>query len=1349
LIQKKFHAIEIALASPEDIITWSHGEVKKAETINYRNFRPEMEGLFCERIFGPVKDYECHCGKLKGVRYRGLVCERCGVEITTSKVRRERFGHITLASPVVHIWYFRSTNIIPVILDMSKNDVEKIIYYASYVVLDPGNSPLKYKQVINEEEYREYKEKGYNFVAKRGAEAILELLKSLDLEKLREELIEDIKKSSTKQKKTTAMKRLDYVEAFIKSGNKPEYMVLSVLPVIPPDLRPLLPLDGGRFASVDLNDLYRRVINRNNRLRKLIEVNAPEIMLQNEKRMLQEAVDALLDNTHKIHPIIGSHNRPLHSLSDILRGKQGRFRQNLLGKRVDYSGRSVIVVGPKLKLDECGLPRNMALELFKPFLMHNLEESGIALNLRSAKWMIEQAVKDQNSPVWKVLADTVKDYVVLLNRAPTLHRMSIQAFKPVLVDGEAIHISPLVCPPYNADFDGDQMAVHLPLSIAAQTEAKYLLLSKYNIISPAHGKPLTLPVQDVVAGCFYLTKEKNGEKGEGLKFYTIEDLNAALDEGKVSYHTIIDFYWNKKWVKNTTVGRVIFNNLIKETLEDEDFEFFDKVIDQKTVNDLFFQIFKKYGFEKTAKLLDEVQKLGFEVVTLSGLTIGMDDMVIPKRRDEIIREAEKKEKRLREFYEKGLMSENERYKKTIDVWLKAGEELVKEIFETYDPFNFLLLMAISGARGKPEQILQMVGMRGLMSDPSGRIIEFPIKSNLKEGLSVLEYFISTHGARKGLADTALKTSDAGYLTRRLADVAHKVFVKYEDCEVIPVKPIIIGDKVIKSLYKQIVGKVAAKDVVDPETGDIIVHKNEEITKEKALEIESKNIETVWVRNFTDGIEVEEIKEGHRVIETLEERILGRYAAEDIYSPPEKIIKYELDKEFPEDGFLAKDILDEKLNIVAKEGVKITKELIEKIKNLNIKEILVKIPTKVELIVRKGEEIDEVAVNKIKEFGIKKVKIRSVLTCSAPNGVCAKCYGRDLSTGKLVNLGEAVGIIASQSIGEPGTQLTLRTFHTGGIAAKDITSGLPRVEELFEVRKPKGSAIISDVSGYVTIRDEEDARKIIITPRTREMAVNIYERLIEKLNESISINPNTSINEVGFDNEILEALIDAKFEKIKDILTLEKEEVIKRLIGKETIYAVPYGKAIKVLDGDYVNIGDRLTEGPLDPHKIFQIKGLRETEQYLLQEIQKVYKSQGVTINDKHIEIILRELTRKAIIINPGDTKFYPGQEVERSEVEEENRVTKAENRTPATYKILLLRLTKAALSSDSFLSASSFQETTKVLAEAAISGKIDTLEGLKEAIIVGSMIPVGTGFSDYENVKVIEKKEDIAERESV
>ncbi len=1349
MIQKKFDAIEISLASPEDILSWSHGEVKKAETINYRNFRPEMEGLFCERIFGPVKDYECHCGKLKGVRYRGLVCERCGVEVTTSKVRRERFGHITLASPVVHIWYFRSTNIIPVLLDMSKNDVEKIVYYASYVVLDPGNSPLKYKQVINEEEYREYRERGYNFVAKRGAEAILEILKSIDLESLREELMEEIKKSSTKQKKTSAMKRLDYVEAFLKSGNKPEYMVLSVLPVIPPDLRPLLPLDGGRFASVDLNDLYRRVINRNNRLKKLIDVNAPEIMLQNEKRMLQEAVDALLDNTHKIHPIIGSHNRPLHSLSDILRGKQGRFRQNLLGKRVDYSGRSVIVVGPKLKLDECGLPRNMALELFKPFLMHNLEETGIALNLRSAKWMIDQAVKDQNSPVWKVLADTVKDYVVLLNRAPTLHRMSIQAFKPVLVDGEAIHISPLVCPPYNADFDGDQMAVHLPLSIAAQTEAKYLLLSKYNIISPAHGKPITLPVQDVVAGCHYLTKEKKGEKGEGLKFYTIEDLYLALEEGKVTYHTIIDFYWNKKWINGTTVGRVIFNNLVRETLEDENFEFYDKVIDQKTINDLFFQIFKKYGFEKTANLLDEVQKLGFEIVTISGLTIGMDDMIIPKRRNEIIRQAEEREKKLREFYEKGLMSENERYKKTIEVWLKAGEELVNEIFNTYDPFNFLLLMAISGARGKPEQILQMVGMRGLMSDPSGRIIEFPIKSNLKEGLSVLEYFISTHGARKGLADTALKTSDAGYLTRRLADVAHKVFVKYDDCEVIPVKPIVIGDKVIKSLYRQIVGKVAARDVIDPDTGEVIVHENEEITKDKALEIESKNIETVWVRNFTDGIEVEEIREGHRIIETLEERILGRYAAEDIYSPSEKVVKYNIENDIPKEGFIAKDIVDEKLNIIVKEGEKITDKIIDKLIKNNVKEILVKIPVNRELIVKRGEEIDETSVNKIKEYGIKKVKIRSVLTCSSPNGVCAKCYGRDLSTGKLVNLGEAVGIIASQSIGEPGTQLTLRTFHTGGIAAKDITSGLPRVEELFEVRKPKGSAIISDVSGYVTIRDEEDARKIIITPRTREIAVNLYERLMEKLNDLGSNDTNSSISELDLDKDILEVLSENKFEKLKDIVNLDKEELIRKLIGKETIYIVPYGRTLRVQNGDFVNVGDRLTEGPLDPHKIFQIKGLRETEQYLLQEIQKVYKSQGVTINDKHIEIILRELTRKAIIINPGDTEFFPGQEVERSEVEEENRVAKAENKMPATYKILLLRLTKAALSADSFLSASSFQETTKILAEAAISGKIDTLEGLKEAIIVGSMIPVGTGFSEYERIKVVEKKELVEERESV
>lgn len=1348
MIHKKFDAIEISIASPEDILSWSYGEVKKAETINYRNFKPEMEGLFCERIFGPVKDYECHCGKLKGIRYRGLVCERCGVEITTSKVRRERFGHIVLASPVVHIWYFRSTNIIPVLLDMSKNDVEKIVYYAAYVVIDPGNSPLKEKQVISEEEFREYKERGFNFVAKRGAEAIYELLKSIDLEALRNELLEDIKNSYSKQKKTNAMKRLDYIESLIKSGNRPENMVLTVLPVIPPDLRPLLPLDGGRFASVDLNDLYRRVINRNNRLKKLIDVNAPEIMLQNEKRMLQEAVDALLDNSHKVHPIMGSHNRPLHSLSDILRGKQGRFRQNLLGKRVDYSGRSVIVVGPNLKLDECGIPRSVALELFKPFLMHNLEERGIALNLRSAKWMIEQAVKDTNSPVWKVLADTVKDYVVLLNRAPTLHRMSIQAFKPVLVDGEAIHISPLVCPPFNADFDGDQMAVHLPLSIAAQTESKYLLLSKYNIISPAHGKPITLPVQDVVAGCYYLTMEKKGEKGEGLKFYTIEDLKLALEDDKVTFHTIIDFYWQKNWIKNTTVGRVIFNDLIQQILKDDTFPYFDKVIDQKSINDLFLQIFKKYGFEKTAELLDAVQKLGFEIITIAGITIGIDDMVIPKRRDEIIRNAEEKERKIRDYYEKGLMSETERYRKTIDIWLKAGEELVQEIYK-YDPFNFLLLMAQSGARGKPEQILQMVGMRGLMSDPSGRIIEFPIKSNLREGLSVLEYFISTHGARKGLADTALKTSDAGYLTRRLADVAHKVFIKYEDCERIPVKALKIGDKVIKSLYRQIVGKIAAEDVIDPETKEIIVHKDEEITKSKAIEIENRNINVVWVRNFTDGIEVEEIREGQRIIETLEERILGRYAAEDIYSPSEKIVKFKIDEKIPDNAVIAKDIYDEGGNLIVKENTPLNNDLIKSLLKSKITEFNIKIPVKKELIVKKGEEIDEKAVQKIKDYGIKKVKIRSVLTCQSPNGVCAKCYGRDLSTGKLVNLGEAVGIIASQSIGEPGTQLTLRTFHTGGIAAKDITTGLPRVEELFEVRKPKGGAVISDVSGFVTIKDEEEARKIIITPRNREKALELYDKIYSVLNQKTSVDLNTSIEEIEFDDETKEVLKEIKIEKIKDITNFDKDEFIKKLIGKETVYAVPYGKTLRVEQGDFVMPGDRLTEGPLDPHKIFQIKGLRETEQYLLQEIQKVYKSQGVTINDKHIEVILRELTRKAIIINPGDTSFYPGQEVDRSEIEEENRVVEAEGKQKASYKVLLLRLTKAALSSDSFLSASSFQETTKVLAEAAIAGKTDMLEGLKEAIIVGSLIPVGTGFSEYEKVKIVEKKQEIEEKESV
>ena len=841
--------------------------------------------------------------------------------------------------------------------------------------------------------------------------------------------------------------------------------------------------------------------------------------------------------------------------------------------------------------------------------------------------------------------------------------------------------------------------------------------------------------------------EKKGEKGEGLKFFTVEDLKAAIDDEKISYHTIIDFYWKKNWIKNTTVGRVIFNDLMNGVLEDDSFPFFDKLIDQKSINDLFMQIFKKYGFEKTAELLDAIQRIGFEMITIAGLTIGLDDMVIPEKRNEIIKIAEQEEKKIREYYEKGLMSDNERYKKTIDIWLKAGDDLVKEIYK-YDPFNFLLLMAQSGARGKPEQILQMVGMRGLMSDPSGRIIEFPIKSNLREGLSVLEYFISTHGARKGLADTALKTSDAGYLTRRLADVAHKVFIKYDDCERIPVKALKVGDKVVKSLYRQIVGKVAAEDVIDPKTKEVIVKKDDEITKDKANEIEKREVETVWIRNFTDGIEVEEIKEGQRIIETLEERIIGRYTAEDIYSPPEKIIKYKTDEKIPKEASIAKDIYDNDNNLIIKNNTPLTEKVIKTLEKNNIFEFNIKIPMKKELLLKKGEEIDEKAVQKIKDYGVKKVKIRSILTCQSPNGVCAKCYGRDLSTGKLVNLGETVGIIASQSIGEPGTQLTLRTFHTGGIAAKDITTGLPRVEELFEVRKPKGGAVISEVSGYVVIRNEEESRKIIITPRNKEEAIELYEKIISVLNENNSIDLNVSIKDSEFNEEIKEVLKEIKIEKIKDLINFDKDEVIKKLMGKETIYGVPYGKTLKIEQGDFVMAGDRLTEGPLDPHKIFQIKGLRETEQYLLNEIQNVYKSQGVSINDKHIEIILRELTRKAIIINPGDTNFYPGQEVERSEIGEENRVIESEGKQKASYKVLLLRLTKAALSSDSFLSASSFQETTKVLAEAAIAGKTDTLEGLKEAIIVGSLIPVGTGFSEYEKIKIVEKNKE-EELESV
>ncbi|WAM34420.1 DNA-directed RNA polymerase subunit beta' [Caldicellulosiruptor morganii] len=1157
-----FDAIKISLASPEKIREWSRGEVKKPETINYRTLKPEKDGLFCEKIFGPTKDWECHCGKYKKVKYKGVVCDKCGVEVTKSKVRRERMGHIELAAPVSHIWYFKGVpSRMGLILDMTPRNLEKVLYFAAYVVIDPGDVPnLEKKQILSEKEYRELKEKyGDRFKAGMGAEAIKELLKEIDLDKLSKELREELE-MATGQKKLKIIKRLEVVEAFRRSGNRPEWMILDVIPVIPPELRPMVQLDGGRFATSDLNDLYRRVINRNNRLKKLIDLGAPDIIIRNEKRMLQEAVDALIDNGRRGRPVTGPGNRALKSLSDMLKGKQGRFRQNLLGKRVDYSGRSVIVVGPELKIYQCGLPKEMALELFKPFVMKKLVEKGICNNIKNAK----KAVERQRSEVWDILEEVIKDHPVLLNRAPTLHRLGIQAFEPVLVEGRAIRLHPLVCTAYNADFDGDQMAVHVPLSAEAQAEARFLMLSANNLLKPADGKPIVVPTQDMVLGIYYLTLEKKGDRGEGMIFSSEDEALLAYDHKAVGLHARIKV---KRTVEKdgevvsgiveTTVGKIILNQVIPQNLGFVDrskkenwikYEI-DTLVDKKMLGKIIDRCIKVYGNTKTAEILDEIKELGFKFSTRGAITISVSDMVIPEVKQKLIAEAEQRVEEIEKLYRHGLISDEERYEQVITVWNETKDRITEELIQNLDEFNPIYMMANSGARGSKNQISQLAGMRGLMANPSGKTIEMPIKSNFREGLNVLEFFISTHGARKGLADTALRTADSGYLTRRLVDVAQDIIVREEDC------------------------------------------------------------------GTSKGVWVEEIRDGTEVIETLEERIIGRYAAEDIVHP--------------QTG---------------------------------------------EIIVRRNEVITDNNANRIVEAGIKSVYVRSVLECKTKYGVCAKCYGLDLGTGQPVNVGEAVGIIAAQAIGEPGTQLTMRTFHTGGIAGQDITQGLPRVEELFEARKPKGVAIISEIEGYVSIKED---KKKTITVRN--------------------------------DN------------------------------GEERTYEVPYGARLKVNDGDYVKAGDELTEGSLNPHDLLRIKGPRGVQSYLLAEVQKVYKMQGVDINDKHIEIIIRQMMKKVKIEDAGDTELLPGDIVEIHRFEEENDRAIAESKRPALGRRVLLGITKAALSTESFLSAASFQETTRVLTDAAIKGKVDPLIGLKENVIIGKLIPAGTGMAKYRNIVVQEK----------
>ena len=1219
-----FDAIKIGLASPEQIRKWSRGEVQKPETINYRTLKPEKDGLFCEKIFGPSKDWECHCGKYKKIRYKGVVCDRCGVEITKASVRRERMGHIELAAPVSHIWYFKGIpSRMGLILDLSPRTLEKVLYFASYIVLDAGNTELQYKQVLSENEYQEAREKyGNDFRVGMGAEAVKELLQAIDLEKDAAELKEGLK-DATGQRRARIIKRLEVVEAFRESGNKPEWMIMDAIPVIPPDLRPMVQLDGGRFATSDLNDLYRRIINRNNRLRRLLELGAPDIIVRNEKRMLQEAVDALIDNGRRGRPVTGPGNRALKSLSDMLKGKSGRFRQNLLGKRVDYSGRSVIVVGPELKIYQCGLPKEMAIELFKPFVMKELVANGTAHNIKSAKKMVERLQPE----VWDVLEDVIKEHPVMLNRAPTLHRLGIQAFEPILVEGKAIKLHPLVCTAYNADFDGDQMAVHLPLSVEAQAECRFMLLSPNNLLKPSDGGPVAVPSQDMVLGIYYLTMGKMIDRtGEvdlstvGEKVYADKDeVKAAIEANEIDEYTNIRFsagdgehvvictphdlmghrfnginhailaYENgditlhqKILVKReavmpdgekitgsieTTLGRLIFNEILPQ-----DLGFVDRTkpenalllevdfhVGKKGLKQILEKVINIHGATKTAEVLDDIKAMGYKYSTRAAMTVSVSDMTVPAKKPELIQQAQDTVDRITKNYKRGLVTEEERYKEVVETWKETDDELTEALLSGLDKYNNIFMMADSGARGSDKQIKQLAGMRGLMADTTGKTIELPIKSNFREGLDVLEYFMSAHGARKGLSDTALRTADSGYLTRRLVDVSQELSIRESDCS----------------------------------------------------QNSDKEIPGMYVKAFVDGKEE---------IESLQDRITGRFSCETIYD---------------KDG-----------NVIVKANHMIT-------------------PKRAAEVVNKG--VDE------KGNPITKAKIRTILTCRSHIGICAKCYGANMATGQAVQVGEAIGIIAAQSIGEPGTQLTMRTFHTGGVAGDDITQGLPRVEELFEARKPKGLAIITEFGGVATIKDTKKKREIIVT------------------------NQET---------------------------------------GETKAYLIPYGSRIKILDGAILEAGDELTEGSVNPHDILKIKGVRAVQDYMLQEVQRVYRLQGVDINDKHIEVIVRQMLKKIRIENNGDSELLPGTLVDTLEFDDVNEKLIAEGKEPAEGKQVLLGITKAALATNSFLSAASFQETTKVLTEAAIKGKVDPLIGLKENVLIGKLLPVGTGMKRYRDIKL-------------
>ena len=1166
-----FDAIKIGLASPEKILEWSKGEVTKPETINYRTLKPEKDGLFCEKIFGPSKDWECHCGKYKKIRYKGVVCDRCGVEVTKASVRRERMGHIALAAPVSHIWYFKGIpSRMGLILDLSPRTLEKVLYFASYIVLDKGESDLMYKQVLSEAEYQEAREKwGSTFRVGMGAESIKELLENIDLEKEYTELTEGLK-GATGQKRARIVKRLEVVEAFRESGNKPEWMIMTNIPVIPPDLRPMVQLDGGRFATSDLNDLYRRIINRNNRLRRLLELGAPDIIVRNEKRMLQEAVDALIDNGRRGRPVTGPGNRALKSLSDMLKGKSGRFRQNLLGKRVDYSGRSVIVVGPELKIYQCGLPKEMAIELFKPFVMKELVQNGTAHNIKNAKKMVERLQPE----VWDVLEEVIKEHPVMLNRAPTLHRLGIQAFEPILVEGKAIKLHPLVCTAFNADFDGDQMAVHLPLSVEAQAECRFLLLSPNNLLKPSDGGPVAVPSQDMVLGIYYLTQERPGAKGEGMIFKSFNEALLAYENAAVTLHSRVKVRVSKKMADGTvktgtvesTVGRFMFNEIIPQDLGfvDRDVEGNELLLEvdfhvgKKQLKQILEKVINTHGATATAEVLDHVKAMGYKLSTRAAMTVSISDMTVPPQKPEMIKNAQDTVDKITKNFKRGLITEEERYKEVVETWKATDDALTKALLDGLDKYNNIFMMADSGARGSDKQIKQLAGMRGLMADTTGHTIELPIKSNFREGLDVLEYFMSAHGARKGMSDTALRTADSGYLTRRLVDVSQELIIHEVDCA----KP-------------------------------------------------GAPIPGMYVKAFMDGNEV---------IESLQDRITGRYICE---------------------------------NIVDKDG------------NILVKANHMVTPKRAELICKKG--VDE------KGEPLTQIKIRTILTCRSHSGVCAKCYGSNMATGEPVQVGEAVGIIAAQSIGEPGTQLTMRTFHSGGVAGGDITQGLPRVEELFEARKPKGLAIITEIAGVAQIKDTKKKREIVVT------------------------NPEDGVSKT---------------------------------------YLIPYGSRIKIADGTVLEAGDELTEGSVNPHDILKIKGVRAVQDYMIREVQRVYRLQGVEINDKHIEVIVRQMLKKIRIEESGDTEFLPGTNVDRLEFEDVNEALEAEGKEPATGEQIIMGITKASLATNSFLSAASFQETTKVLTEAAIKGKVDPLVGLKENVIIGKHIPAGTGMRKYRDIKL-------------